>query len=372
MSATSRPARTAVDNFLEGLPRGKLIEMLRAYAGLYQKLDGFWYVSVKDKWGNDHALDRDLWVWERVIGYEVRLVTAAMGLQGAKDIGSFLRVFGASPVSLISEYRAERRSDREVLLTTTNCPILAVLEKEGQGREKDICQRVDVAIFAAYARYFGAGLSFVPLKLPPRANRNETPCQWALTSKEPDCSTLPPSGQPFDGLSPGTLRELVKVYCRLYQVMDAHWYMSIRERWGNDAAMERDYWVWDRVTKSEVDAIVPLWGLGGRKDIEAFVRLFLTLPMNITLDYTIDRLDASEAVVTVSHCPVLRALEKEGQGREKDICQDFDVAIFRNYSRFFNPTIAVTALKLPPRKSDTDIACRWQFRPEPESSPSTR
>ncbi|MCX8126221.1 MAG: DUF6125 family protein, partial [Dehalococcoidia bacterium] len=347
---STRPKRTAVDVYLESQPTEMLVRMVDTYGRLYQKLDGFWYLSVMNRWGNDMALDRDVWVWTRASRYEVELLSEALGLSSRKDLEAFVQVFAASPITMVSEYLMEN-SPEGVVITITYCPILAALEKEGKGREQTICQIVDPMIFGFYARYFGGDINIEALKLPPRSGDDRVCCQWRLRRK--DGHPVSASLQPLrpGKMSPEALVRLIKAYCRLYQVVDAYWYLSIRERWGNEAAMESDFWVWERLPKSEVEAVSKLLGIEGKDDLDSMVRLFLTVPMNMTTDYTVEQHGPDRAIVTFTFCPVLRALEKEGQGREEDICRNLDIMIFNNYTRFFNPRIKVRPVLLPPRPS---------------------
>jgi len=75
----------------------------------------------------------------------------------------------------------------------------------------------------------------------------------------------------------------------------------------------------------------------------------------------IEMQDKNTAMLTFTSCGTLDALEKEGEGREKEICQIFEPVFFQRYASFFNPDIEVKCLKSPPRKSKDEICCQWQF-----------
>ena len=67
------------------------------------------------------------------------------------------------------------------------------------------------------------------------------------------------------------------------------------------------------------------------------------------------------AVLTIHNCPTLSAIEKEGTGREKLICEDLTTILFSKIAHYFNPKIKVTGLKVPPRKTYSDCSCQWEF-----------
>ena len=73
-------------------------------------------------------------------------------------------------------------------------------------------------------------------------------------------------------------------------------------------------------------------------------------------------LSSKNAILTITHCPTLLALEKEGKGRENEICNMVDPKLFKDFASYFNPNIKVKSLKLPPRQSESDICCQWEFK----------
>jgi len=49
---------------------------------------------------------------------------------------------------------------------------------------------------------------------------------------------------------------------------------------------------------------------------------------------------------------------------QKFTCEEVERPMFQRIAAYFNPKMKATALKLPPRKSEDDIACRWEFKIE--------
>ncbi|MBN2099507.1 MAG: hypothetical protein JW753_07930, partial [Dehalococcoidia bacterium] len=56
-----------IDLKLEDLPRESLVALVRLYSRLMMDIDGFWFLSMKDRVGNEEAIACDNWVWERVV-----------------------------------------------------------------------------------------------------------------------------------------------------------------------------------------------------------------------------------------------------------------------------------------------------------------
>ena len=72
----------------------------------------------------------------------------------------------------------------------------------------------------------------------------------------------------------------------------------------------------------------------------------------------------NHAILTVRTCPTLLSLEKEGKGRERQQCHLVCSKALGSNASYFNPNIKVTPPKLPPRESNDDICCQWEFRLE--------
>jgi hypothetical protein len=66
-------------------------------------------------------------------------------------------------------------------------------------------------------------------------------------------------------------------------------------------------------------------------------------------------------MLTISRCPTLEALEKEGTGREDQICNKVEPRIFNAYAAYINPSIRVTCIQSPPRANRAGICCQWSF-----------
>jgi hypothetical protein len=163
----------------------------------------------------------------------------------------------------------------------------------------------------------------------------------------------------LEDFSKEALIDLIKLYSKLYMALDGFWYLSIKKRLGNEEALECDKWVWEKDHRFELKHLTQLLKIQGR-GIEPFLKVFQTIPWSWNLESTLEISDPSEALITIRRCPTLEALEKEGEGRERSICEEIDVRLFQDYARHFNPEIQITPLKLPPRKDPGEIACQWR------------
>lgn len=162
---------------IEDLPKDTLVKLLRLYAQLYWKLDGFWYLSAKERVNNEEALTCDIWVWERQTKQEISGLTKLLKIDG-NDVMSMMKTLQVSPWGFSHKFEVEFKNRNDAVLTFTYCPALEALEKEGEGREQTICRVVDPVVKRRFAGLFNPAIEVVPLKLPPRESREGVCCQW--------------------------------------------------------------------------------------------------------------------------------------------------------------------------------------------------
>jgi hypothetical protein len=154
-----------------------LLKLLKTYAEYMLRIDGYWYLNVMDKWGNDEAFDCDVRVWEKAQVYETKTMSSLLNIHG-DDVATVMKAIQASPWMWIYDYEMDVKSNDHATLTIRTCPTLLSLEKEGSGREKLICQEMEPRIMGIIAHYFNRSIRTTPLSLPPRKGNTEICCQW--------------------------------------------------------------------------------------------------------------------------------------------------------------------------------------------------
>ena len=156
------------------------------------------------------------------------------------------------------------------------------------------------------------------------------------------------------------LAMLSELYCKLYIAVDGFWYLTLKERISNQEALASDILVWKKVCNYEMARITKQLNIQGN-DVIALIKAFQFTPWMQQMQHKIEVEGSGRAVFTVTSCPTLTALEKEGEGRENEICGIVESKILEGYASFFSPDIKVKCLKLPPRKRKDEICCQWEF-----------
>lgn len=157
------------------------------------------------------------------------------------------------------------------------------------------------------------------------------------------------------------LLKALKSYADYIRKLDGIWYLSLKKRAGDDLAFETDLDVWKEMEVHDVRSTCKLFGITGN-DVAAVIKATQMSPWAWVLEKHFELKSPRLGIWTVTRCPTLLALEKEGEGRESRICRQVETKLFEIRARAINPKMKVTALKMPPRKSKDDIACQWEFR----------
>lgn len=157
-----------------------------------------------------------------------------------------------------------------------------------------------------------------------------------------------------------TLARLLGLYCQFYRALDGFWYLTVKERVSNEEALACDMRMWERLSRYEMANITKQLNIQGN-DVTALMKAIQIIPWLQEMQYKMETRNHNSTTLTITYCPILDALEREGEGREDEICNIVDHKVFQGYASFLNPDIEVECLKSPPRKNKDEICCQWGF-----------
>ncbi|MGQ4598892.1 DUF6125 family protein [Nocardia sp. R6R-6] len=175
-----------------------------------------------------------------------------------------------------------------------------------------------------------------------------------------------PDFKPED-LSKEALLKLWRSTCRLLIGIDGHWATRVREKLGEEATFEINNGVWEDMVAREKRWITDGMNMTGN-DLATFFKFQQVNPATAgIMEIELDLESANKGTMTVTRCSVLESCEKLGMPERQKACCDMDVIYFPNQAREINPNIETKCLKLPPRQSKDEIACKWEFTLEPQT-----
>ncbi|MFC1944830.1 DUF6125 family protein [Chloroflexota bacterium] len=162
---------------LEDFCKDSLCRMLLAYSTVMHRVDGVWYLTVKEAMGNETALACDKKVWERLNIYESKLIADHLNFH-EPNVSSVLKYFQTQFIHWNLKNAFELKEPNHGLITTSYCHSLAALEAEGNGRAPEICNNMCTMGYNLVSGYFNPAIKVVPLVIPPQEGPDGISCQW--------------------------------------------------------------------------------------------------------------------------------------------------------------------------------------------------
>ena len=164
----------------------------------------------------------------------------------------------------------------------------------------------------------------------------------------------------LEDFSKEALIRLVRLYSRFYLVIDSFWYLAVKENINREQALTCDLWTWEKMPRYQVRHLTEAMNIHG-DDVATLMKIFQVVPWLQGLRTEVELVDRNHGLLTINQCTTLEALEKEGGDRIKEICGIVDPMVFTQYAKSINPNMQAKAVKLPPRQSQEELCCQWEF-----------
>ena len=167
----------------------------------------------------------------------------------------------------------------------------------------------------------------------------------------------------WEHFSKELLLEALRAYAQYNRKVDALWYLAVKERLGAEEASILNTQVIENSSTYQIEIIRKVFKIQ-ENDVAGFVKFLQTWPWSWIVTKKFEFKSSNHVIYTITHCPILEGMEKDGEGREQYVCHEDHVRGVRRQASLFNPKIKVEPLKLPPRNSKNEIACQWELRLE--------
>lgn len=152
---------------------------LDLYRKMFLAVDGFWYLAAKERFGNEVAMELDLWVWEKHMRYELKHLTRMFNITG-QDVEAFFKVSQLMAVAGNIKMEMELLTKNHGIMRATHCPTIDALVKEGAGREQNFCRVIEQRMMDFQTAFFNPNMKAVPIRIPPETLGCGIYCEWEI------------------------------------------------------------------------------------------------------------------------------------------------------------------------------------------------
>jgi hypothetical protein len=162
------------------------------------------------------------------------------------------------------------------------------------------------------------------------------------------------------------IMKLLDLYSRAWMFMDGVWHNRVLDQQGQEEALRGSMEVWAQYADEFLPRVAKAANIEATNLVEA-VKVWQITPDCIRpgsdiIEPLYDIKDENHMVTTYTDCCFLQYFEHEGKGREAFICTASEQPLMVYYFKTLGLDVEVTPLKLPPRKSPDQIACKWDWK----------
>ena len=156
-----------------------LLKIMNIWQYAWITLSGMWYDEVRRRWGFDTANECELAAWV-AMGKKVNPRYAKMANIQLNTVLDSMKAFQLPLDNIMRgglfDGTFEIRGPNEVHVIYNRCVALEGLERNWPERIVPLCHKLEKVMIEVYS--LNPRFEAIPLKLPPRKNKDEIACEW--------------------------------------------------------------------------------------------------------------------------------------------------------------------------------------------------
>lgn len=159
---------------MEELRKEELIELVKILSKNLLTLDGYWFLSIEDRYGLGKALEIDKEVWEKFGTSEARRIKKFLNINEG-NLSDLEKSLNFLSFAFSSDPLIERRDDK-IILSIRNCRPQTARMKSGRGIFP--CKEVGLAHLSSFAKEINPRFKVRCITCPPDERPSEIWCSW--------------------------------------------------------------------------------------------------------------------------------------------------------------------------------------------------
>jgi len=163
-----------MSKFLKSLSKDELLKCIEMLSKNLLTLDGYWFLGIEDRYGQDVAIEIDKEAWERYAVSEARRVKAFLSItEGTlEEMERAVQLVSIAPSSAYEVARGQKG----VVLIVRNCRPQTARLKSGRGEFP--CKPVGLAHLSAFAKEINPNFKTRCIRCPPDGHAKDAWCSW--------------------------------------------------------------------------------------------------------------------------------------------------------------------------------------------------